>query len=150
MFLSSTQCQDPALYGIQDVRFETVPMRQREHDNEVIIRVQTAGICASDISRFGKIGSYNPGLTGGREFAGLVIAIRRSVLRVKSGDRMVACPCFPCWNCEYCCRALQVNQLQGSLHEISGEAGKKTQKALDFVCLGFSPLALSLLIVVKD
>lgn len=107
MSLSSTQYQESALkalnlYGIQDVRLETVPMRQLEHDDEVIICVQTAGICGSDISRFGKIGSYNPGLTWGHEFAGVATEVGKSVSRVKPGDRVVACPCF---NCEYCCQA---------------------------------------------
>ncbi|ORM71225.1 galactitol-1-phosphate 5-dehydrogenase [Pantoea rwandensis] len=103
------------LYGKQDVRFEEVPMLKIERDDEVIIHVNTAGICGSDISRFGKIGSYNPGLTWGHEFSGVVAAVGIGVTSIKMGDRVVACPCFPCFECEYCgksqyskCSSLQV------------------------------------------
>lgn len=93
------------LYGKQDVRYESVPMLQIEREDDVIIRVKTAGVCGSDISRFGKIGSYNPGLTWGHEFAGVVEAVGKSVTTVKPGDRVVACPCFPCFACEHCGQA---------------------------------------------
>lgn len=93
------------LYGKQDVRFEDVPMLKIEKDDDVIIRVKTAGVCGSDISRFGKIGSYNPGLTWGHEFAGVVAEVGNRVSSLKPGDRVVACPCFPCFECEYCRQA---------------------------------------------
>ena len=93
------------LYGKQDVRFEDAPMLQIERDDDVIIRVKTAGICGSDISRFGKIGSYNPGLTWGHEFAGVVAYVGKSVTNVVPGERVVACPCFPCYSCDHCGRA---------------------------------------------
>lgn len=93
------------LYGKQDVRLENVSPLQIEQDDDVIIHVKTAGICGSDISRFGKIGSYNPGLTWGHEFSGVVAQIGRAVTSVKPGDRVVACPCFPCFTCEYCRQA---------------------------------------------
>jgi len=93
------------LYGKQDVRFEEVPMLKLERDDDVIILVKTAGICGSDVSRFGKIGSYHPGLTWGHEFAGVVVDVGKRVSTVKPGDRVVACPCFPCFDCEYCGQA---------------------------------------------
>lgn len=93
------------LYGKQDVRFEEVPRPQIEQDDDVIIRVKTAGICGSDISRFGKMGSYHPGLTWGHEFAGVVAETGARVNGIAPGDRVVACPCFPCFTCEECLRA---------------------------------------------
>lgn len=93
------------LYGKQDVRYEDVPQPEIENDDDVIIQVKTAGICGSDISRFGKIGSYNPGLTWGHEFAGVVAKKGHAVSSLNIGDRVVACPCFPCFHCEYCQRA---------------------------------------------
>lgn len=90
------------LYGKQDVRFEDVPMLLIEHDDDVIIKVNTAGICGSDISRFGKIGSYNPGLTWGHEFSGTVAEVGNNVTGFRPGDRVIGCPCFPCHHCEFC------------------------------------------------
>lgn len=93
------------LYGKQDVRIEDVPVPKIEKDDDVIILVKTAGVCGSDISRFGKIGSYNPGLTWGHEFAGVVAEVGKSVSGIKPGDRVIACPCFPCFACEHCGQA---------------------------------------------
>ncbi|WP_312240651.1 galactitol-1-phosphate 5-dehydrogenase [Pantoea sp.] len=90
------------LYEKQDVRYEDVVMPEIALADDVIIKVVTAGICGSDISRFGKIGSYNPGLTWGHEFSGIVTECGAAVSAVKRGDRVVACPCFPCHECEFC------------------------------------------------
>lgn len=90
------------LYGKQDVRYEEVAIPAIENDDEVLIKVQIAGICGSDISRFGKIGSYNPGLTWGHEFSGIITAVGSGVKSLKVSDRVIACPCFPCYQCEFC------------------------------------------------
>lgn len=90
------------LYGVQDVRYEDVRKPEIEKENDVLIKVNTAGICGSDISRFGKIGSYNPGLTWGHEFSGIVESTGRGVTSVSKGDRVTACNCFPCFHCDYC------------------------------------------------
>ena len=90
------------LYGVQDVRLEDVRKPEIENANDVLIKIHTAGICGSDISRFGKIGSYNPGLTWGHEFSGTVDSVGSGVTSVRKGDRVTACNCFPCFHCDYC------------------------------------------------
>ena len=137
------------LYGIQDVRFEEVPLPSIEKHDDVIIKVMTAGICGSDISRFGKIGSYNPGLTWGHEFAGIVTKTGSKVRGISPGDRVVACPCFPCYACESClqsnyarCSALKVlgGQRKGAFAEfISVPAANvvRIPDALDFASASF-------------
>ena len=72
------------------------------HIGDIIIKIKTAGICGSDISRFGKIGSYNPGLTWGHEFSGIIAETGKGVKNLNTGDRVTACPCFPCYECEFC------------------------------------------------
>ena len=89
------------LYGVQDVRYEDVQKPEIENANDVLIKVHTAGICGSDISRFGKIGSYNPGLTWGHEFSGTVENTGSGVTSVSKGDHVTACNCFPCFHCDY-------------------------------------------------
>lgn len=90
------------LYGKQDVRYEETEKPKAENRNDVIVEVKIAGICGSDISRYGKIGSYNPGLIWGHEFSGVVYEIGSDVRNFKIGDRVTACPCFPCYECEFC------------------------------------------------
>lgn len=90
------------LYGVQDFRYEDVRKPEIEKENDILIKVNTAGICGSDISRFGKMGSYNPGLTWGHEFSGTVESTGSGVTSVSKGDRVTACNCFPCFHCDYC------------------------------------------------
>jgi len=90
------------LYAKQDVRYEDKAPPVIEHDDDVLIQIHFAGICGSDISRFGKTGAYNPGLTWGHEFSGVVVRHGKAVTSVQEGDRVTACNCFPCFNCEQC------------------------------------------------
>ncbi|WP_194207468.1 galactitol-1-phosphate 5-dehydrogenase [Superficieibacter sp. 1612_C1] len=90
------------LYSVQDVRYEETPRPVITADDDVIISVQVAGICGSDISRFGKLGSYQPGLTWGHEFSGVVAETGAAVKGLNKGDRVTACNCFPCFECQYC------------------------------------------------
>lgn len=41
------------LYGVQDIRFEeNTPIPVIENDTDVIIKIKSVGICASDTSRY--------------------------------------------------------------------------------------------------
>lgn len=90
------------LYSVHDVRYEDTEKPIIKNEDDVLIRVQVAGICGSDISRFGKLGSYNPGLTWGHEFSGVVADVGTGVSGLKTGDRVTACNCFPCFECTFC------------------------------------------------
>lgn len=92
------------LYGIQDVRLEEMPV-PNVCSREVLVKVEVAGICGSDVSRFGKIGPYNPGMTWGHEFSGVISEVGSEVTKLKVGDRVTACPCFPCFECSSCKKA---------------------------------------------
>lgn len=90
------------LYSVQDVRYEETDIPVLENEDDVLIQVQVAGICGSDISRFGKLGSYNPGLTWGHEFSGIVVKTGPAVSDLAEGSRVTACNCFPCFKCDFC------------------------------------------------
>lgn len=90
------------LYGRQDVRYQDIPAPEIEHADDVLIKVKVAGICGSDISRFGKIGPYKPGMTWGHEFSGVVAEIGANVTSLRVGDPVTACNCFPCFICPAC------------------------------------------------
>ncbi|EBX1835025.1 galactitol-1-phosphate 5-dehydrogenase, partial [Salmonella enterica subsp. enterica serovar Ouagadougou] len=137
------------LYGVQDVRYEDVRKPEIEKENDVLIKVNTAGICGSDISRFGKIGSYNPGLTWGHEFSGIVESTGRGVTSVSKGDRVTACNCFPCFHCDYCkqgnyarCTDMKVlgGQVNGAFAEyirMPAENVLKLPDSMDFATASF-------------
>ncbi|MFS0561088.1 galactitol-1-phosphate 5-dehydrogenase [Terribacillus sp. 179-K 1B1 HS] len=90
------------LYGIEDIRYEESPQPVIEADQDVIIKVEAAGICGSDLSRYKKLGPYRPGTTFGHEFAGTVAEVGSGVSNVKIGDRVAACPTYACGKCLHC------------------------------------------------
>jgi alcohol dehydrogenase (nicotinoprotein) len=69
--------------------------------NEVLIRMEAAGLCHSD-EHIRNTGTARLPLVGGHEGAGVVEAVGPHVTRVKEGDR-VSCSYIPvCGTCRYC------------------------------------------------
>ena len=72
-------------------------------DDEVLIRVAVAGLCGSDLHIFkGVHTTRKPPVMPGHEVAGEVIAIGRSVTRIKVGDRVTVEPNNYCGHCPVC------------------------------------------------
>jgi S-(hydroxymethyl)glutathione dehydrogenase/alcohol dehydrogenase len=70
-------------------------------DNEVLIRMEAAGLCHSD-EHIRNTGTARLPLVGGHEGAGVVEKTGSKVTRVAEGDR-VACSYIPvCGTCRYC------------------------------------------------
>ncbi|WZY34085.1 galactitol-1-phosphate 5-dehydrogenase [Bacillus sp. FSL W8-1122] len=90
------------LYGAGDIRFEQSPKPTIMNDNEVIVRVETAGICGSDLSRYKKLGPYISGTTFGHECSGTIEEVGSNVSHLKEGMRVAVCPALPCGDCTQC------------------------------------------------
>jgi L-iditol 2-dehydrogenase len=84
--------------------------------NDVLVRVEAAGICGSDRHMFR--GEYPTALpvTLGHEFCGIVEAVGPAVRHIAAGDRITADPNIGCGHCA-ACRAGRVN-LCGTLQAI--------------------------------
>jgi len=80
------------------------PAIKTAHD--VLIKVGVVGVCGSDVHYYvtGRIGSQvvKYPFRVGHEFAGTVMAIGRSVKRVKKGDRVAVDPAMFCGKCDQC------------------------------------------------
>lgn len=73
-------------------------------DDDVLIRVHSAGICGTDIHILkGEYEARYP-LIPGHEFSGDVAAVGRSVTHFHVGDRVTADPNIPCNRCYFCQR----------------------------------------------
>lgn len=75
-------------------------------DNEVLIKVDTVGVCGSDLHYYsqGKIGDMivkTPFILG-HECAGVIVDIGKKVQNLSIGDKVAVEPGVPCGKCEFC------------------------------------------------
>jgi len=71
---------------------------------DVLIAVQYAGICGTDVHILkGEYEAHYP-LIPGHEFSGVVAAVGAEVSHFKVGDRVTADPNVPCGRCTFCQR----------------------------------------------
>lgn len=72
-------------------------------DGEVIIKVESAGVCGSDLHLFqGTHAFRKPPAILGHEVAGEIIETGKAVTRFKVGDRVTVEPHLGCGQCEFC------------------------------------------------
>lgn len=88
-----------------DVRVERVPDPRIEAPGDVLVRVEVAGLCGSDLHPYrGHETGLDAGTVMGHEVVGEVVAAGAEVAGFRAGDRVVApfttsCgACFPCRN----------------------------------------------------
>lgn len=94
------------LTGIREMEMMEVPDPMLAHDNDVLIKMKTIGVCGSDVHYYtsGKIGSQvvRYPFPVGHEGSGLVVKTGSAVTRVKPGDRIAIEPAMPCFECDQC------------------------------------------------
>ena len=72
-------------------------------DDEVLIKVQYAGICGSDLHVFsGRHAFRKPPVIPGHEMSGVVVEIGFKVSNVSVGDRVTIMPMLACGSCSLC------------------------------------------------
>lgn len=106
--------QSVVCYGPEDYRLEErpTPLPGRE---EVVIRVESVGICASDVKCYtgaplfwgdaDREGYCQAPVIPGHEFVGEVVALGPGAgekYGLALGDRAVSEQIVPCWNCRFC------------------------------------------------
>jgi threonine dehydrogenase-like Zn-dependent dehydrogenase len=103
-------------HGPEDYRLEERPV-PRPGAGEVVIRVKSVGICASDIKCYTgaalfwgdehRDGYCQPPVIPGHEFVGEVVALGEGSAEkygLEIGDHAISEQIVPCWNCRYCLR----------------------------------------------
>lgn len=94
------------LYGEGDLRVEDVPDPGAPDPGMVRVRVQSVGVCGSDVHYFahGRIGEFvvrDPMILG-HEAAGVVEAVGAGVAHLRVGDVVAMEPGVPCGVCRAC------------------------------------------------
>lgn len=88
-------------YHNLDVRIEERPV-PRIGPDELLIRVETSGICGSDVLEWYR--RHRAPIVLGHEIAGSIAAVGEQVHGYKPGDRVTAAHHVPCNACRYCLR----------------------------------------------
>jgi alcohol dehydrogenase len=90
-----------------EVAVRDVPEPELSAPGEAIVRVESSGVCGSDLHIYHGRVKIEPGFVIGHELVGTVLEVGEGVERVKPGDRVVSCfhtacgHCFFCMRCEY-------------------------------------------------
>jgi L-iditol 2-dehydrogenase len=91
--------------GINDVRVETVPVPVNADGllghGEVLVRIDTCGICGTDLKKIHS-GSHSAPRIFGHEMAGTIAMVGEGVVGFEIGDRVMAYHHIPCGECYYC------------------------------------------------
>lgn len=103
-------------HGPGDLRTERVPDPGLLAPTDVIIRVELAAICGSDLHVWhGREVGLDPGTVMGHEFLGEIVAVGDGVTRFQRGDRAVSPFTTSCGACFYCTRGLSARCSRGQL-----------------------------------
>jgi len=90
-------------HGPRDIRYGDVADPAIADDRDIIVRVEAAGICGSDLHIYHGSGfSPDIGFTVGHESLGEVVETGRGVFRRKVGDRVMISAAVGCANCTAC------------------------------------------------
>jgi len=93
------------LRKIDDLGLEPFPVNEPK-DGEVLIEMQSVGICGSDVHYWkrGCIGDFvvRAPMVLGHESSGKVIKLGPNVKNLKEGDRVTIEPGVPCRRCDFC------------------------------------------------
>jgi 2-desacetyl-2-hydroxyethyl bacteriochlorophyllide A dehydrogenase len=89
-----------------DIRMEERPEPKLEAADDAIVRVESTGVCGSDLHIYHGRVQIEPGFTIGHEFVGTVIAAGDGVTEVAQDDRVLGCFCTACGRCFFCRRGI--------------------------------------------
>jgi len=134
--------------GIDSVSHETVPDPRIEDPGDVVVRVECAGICGSDLHVYhGRETGLDLGTVMGHEFVGEIAETGAEVRGIVAGDRVVSPFTTSCGRCFYCKRGLTARCTAGQLFGwVEGGGGLHGCQA-DYVRV---PLAGSTLVKVPE
>jgi 2-desacetyl-2-hydroxyethyl bacteriochlorophyllide A dehydrogenase len=102
--------------GVETLKHETVPDPTIEGPGDVVVRVEHAGICGSDLHVYhGRETGLDAGTVMGHEFVGEVVAIGKDVKKFAIGDGVVSPFTTSCGHCFYCELGLSARCKSGQL-----------------------------------
>jgi threonine dehydrogenase-like Zn-dependent dehydrogenase len=100
--------QAATFYGPRDVRIEEVPRPEIEEPGDVLLRVDRAAICGTDLHPYHGRMEIEEGFVLGHEYLGTVEAKGDGVTEFEEGERAVGSFFVSCGKCWFCRRGIQM------------------------------------------
>lgn len=118
-------------HGREDIRLAEVPEPVLQEDGDVVVKVELAGICGSDLHVYHeREKGIDPGTVMGHEFVGRVLATGKDVETLHPGDRVFSPFTTSCGTCWFCRRGLTCRCIQGQLFGwVAGGVGLQGSQA---------------------
>jgi threonine dehydrogenase-like Zn-dependent dehydrogenase len=98
--------QATTFYGPRDVRVEEVPRPEIEEPGDVLLRVERAAICGTDLHPYHGRMEIEEGFVLGHEYLGTIEAKGDGVTQFEEGERVVGSFFVSCGKCWFCRRGL--------------------------------------------
>src|SRR6185312_16165539 len=98
--------QAVTFYGPRDVRVEEVPRPEIEEQGDVLLRVDRAAICGTDLHPYNGRMEIEDGFVLGHEYLGTIEAKGDGVSQFEEGDRVVGSFFVACGKCWFCRRGV--------------------------------------------
>jgi L-iditol 2-dehydrogenase len=124
--------------AVDDVRSETIEV-PRIGPGEVLVKIDTCGICGTDLKKI-HTGSHAAPRVFGHEMAGTIAAIGESVRGFAVGDRVMAFHHIPCGRCFYCkkktfaqCETYKLVGTTAGLGEAAGGGFAEYIRVMDWI-----------------
>ncbi|MFD4674426.1 zinc-dependent alcohol dehydrogenase family protein [Lentzea sp. NPDC058450] len=111
------------IYGTKDIRVEEVPDAAVQEATDVVVRVELACICGSDLWAYRGVAKRQEGQRIGHEFLGIVEEVGSAVKSVNVGDRVIAPFVWSDGTCAYCQAGLQTSCRAGGFWGSKGSDG---------------------------
>jgi threonine dehydrogenase-like Zn-dependent dehydrogenase len=102
---------------VRQIGYSSVPDPEICEPGDVIVRVEAAGVCGSDLHVYrGLETGLDPGTVMGHELVGEVVEVGRGVRLFQPGDRVVSPFTTNCGACFYCRSGLTARCVHGQLY----------------------------------
>lgn len=88
--------------GPHKVSIQDRPVPKLQHGGDIIVKVQAAALCGSELHTFRGHAKSETGFIMGHEFTGVVVEAGSDVKTVKEGDKIVSPFTTTCGKCFYC------------------------------------------------
>lgn len=103
-------------HNIESLHYESVPDPKIEAPHDVILKVQRAAICGSDLHvYYGREQGLDAGTIMGHEFVGEIVELGKEVRKLRKGDLVCSPFTTNCGACFYCRNNLPCRCVSGQL-----------------------------------